>query len=173
MSRRTIRIESFDQVVKMFRNAAFDAQVVELWRQGLQRKVEMVLSYPFKEKELLRQEANQCIEVYLAMRFCLISQAVVGENPLRDLDFLFPQLCSKVFHLKCNYDYSEFLHRMDSDRVKKVISFYHSVEERISCRHRKFYRTIPRELILSHRNQRSHRICNRVCLLHDTIELRR
>lgn len=116
--------EYFDRI----RNEKFDEQVRAMWRAELNRKAEVVLLYPFKERETMRNELPN-IEEYIRGVVPHVSGGDYREPFFGKMDRVFRQskynICKTVRDAIPYYDGCDY--RFTNDTFECCIRLYHSV----------------------------------------------
>lgn len=122
---------TMDDFKKTMRNEEFDEQVRELWRKELGRKADLLMSYPFKELEAMRNERSN-IEYFIRGVIPHVSSGDYREPFFGDMDRVFPQakhnICCALRAIEgCSsfYNYNTFYW---------CIQIYHNVHRNLdSC----------------------------------------
>ncbi len=115
---------TMEEFKKNMRNEEFDEQVRALWRTELNRKADVIMSYPFKELETMRNERSE-IEKYISGIVPHVSSGDYREPFFGNMDRVFPQarynisrMASGVQDYKTSFTYDTF---------ESCIRLYHKV----------------------------------------------
>ena len=116
---------TMEEFKKNMRNEEFDEQVRALWRTELNRKADVIMSYPFKELETMRNECSE-IERFISGVVPHVSSGDYREPFFGNMDRVFPQARYNIYRTiqdveGCNYSFAY-------DTFEGCIRLYHKVQ---------------------------------------------
>jgi len=113
---------TMEEFKKNMRNEEFDEQVRALWRTELNRKADVIMSYPFKELETMRNERSE-IEKYISEVVPHVSSGDYREPFFGKMERVFPQARYNISRMASGIqDYS-----LTYGTFESCIRLYHKV----------------------------------------------
>ena len=120
---------TMDEFKKLMRNEEFDEQVRALWRKELNRKADVLMSYPFKELETMQKEVSN-IEQYICGVVPHVSSGDYREPFFGNMDRVFYQASCNILRTLNNDECNEkYRYSFSYDTFDYCVRLYHKVHK--------------------------------------------
>jgi hypothetical protein len=116
---------TMEEFRKNMRNEEFDEQVRALWRTELNRKADVIMSYPFKELETMKNERSE-IEKFISGVVPHVSSGDYREPFFGNMDRVFPQARYNIY--RTIQDVEGYNYSFAYDTFEGCIRLYHKVQ---------------------------------------------